>query len=347
MLRFAVTACAGRATGREEAGLAPRPARTLVTPTGPAGADGGPFVPEVGGVPFPGYELIRLRGRGGFASVWEAADPVGGRVAIKFMSTAVGAGTTAREVKSLQAVQGLDHPGLLRIRQVWSLPGWIAIAMDLAEASLLDLLQLYAEEFGRPVEFDKLALYLTAAADALDFLNTRRHRIDGKLVALQHGDIKPNNILLADDVALLADYGLATPLAGPQTPCARQGTAEYCAPEVFQGTLTDRSDQFSLAVTYHVLRTGAFPYPPPPGPGGGLKNYVRPDPDLGALPAAERPILTRALAAIPQNRYPTCAELLRRLLAVNQVEAVAADDGTLSVRPLTESMLVSRSQLFR
>ena len=116
---------------------------------------------------------------------------------------------------------------------------------------------------------------------------------------------------------------------------------------MFQGTLTDRSDQFSLAVTYHVLRTGQFPYPTPPGPGGGLKNYVRPDPDLSALPAAERPILTRSLAAIPQNRYPTCAELLRRLLAANQMEVVPADDGTLSVRPLTESMLVTRSQLFR
>ena len=208
--------------------MAPRSARKLVPPPNPFGAGAGAFTPEAGAVPFPGYRLVRLRGVGGFATVWEASDPAGNRVALKFMSSAT-TGSTARELRSLQQFQALDHPGLLRIRQVWSVPGWIVIGMDLAEASLLDLLELYTEEFTRPIELDKLGLYLTAAAAALDFLNARTHRIDGRLVGLQHGDIKPNNVLLRNDVALLADYGMATPTAGPYTPCPRHGTADDSA----------------------------------------------------------------------------------------------------------------------
>ena len=46
-----------------------------------------PYVPEAGSEPFPGYRLLRLRGRGGFATVWEASSPSGERVALKFMSS--------------------------------------------------------------------------------------------------------------------------------------------------------------------------------------------------------------------------------------------------------------------
>ncbi|HET6573274.1 MAG TPA: protein kinase [Fimbriiglobus sp.] len=304
------------------------------------------FVPEAGAVPLPGYKLVRLRGVGGFASVWEAKSEVGDTVALKFMSSS-NAGTTARELRSLQAIQTLDHPNLLRIRQVWSLPGCIVIAMDLADASLLDLLELYIEEFERQIEPEKICNFLLQVAQALDFLNARRHRFEGRLVGLQHGDIKPNNVLLVGDSARLADYGLATPTSGPVTPCHRQGTAEYCPPEVFQGNLTEWSDQFSFAVTYHVLRTGTFPYPPPP-PKDQLKNYHRPEPDLSMISAPERPILARALSPIPQNRYPNCLELMTALLAALDLRVERTAEGLQKVRRNAgEAGEVSKSRQYK
>ena len=284
------------------------------------------YVPEAGSSPFPGYRLIRLRGQGGFATVWEAENPQGERVAMKFMSSA-NAGSTARELRSLQAVQPLRHRHLLRQHQVWSIPGCIVIAMDLADGSLLDLFELYVDDLARPMEPEKVCLYLCQAADALDFLNARRHRMDGRLVGFQHGDIKPNNILLLGDEAKLADYGLAAPTSGPVTPCPRQGTAEYCAPEVFLGHLSERSDQFSLAVTYHVLRTGVFPFPSPPADREKLRNYVRPDPNLLNLTPAERPVVARALSPVPQNRYPTCREFMAGLMSALNLKPVRSEGG--------------------
>lgn len=305
------------------------------------------FNPEVGAMPFPGYRLLRLRGRGGFATVWESTTPSGERVALKFMSSAA-VGTTARELRSLQYVKSLTHETLLPIRQVWSIPGCIVIAMDLAEASLLDLFELYLEELGTFIELPKLGLYLHTVAESLDFLNARKHRIDGRVVGLQHGDIKPNNILLVDDRAKLADYGLATPTSGANTPCPRHGTAEYCPPEVFQGYLSERSDQFSLAVTYFVLRTGKFPFPKPPGQGEALKNYVRPEADLSALPAAERPIVARALHTIPQNRYATCLDFMTAVMHINVLHVEKDENGVAFVKPwIGDLPEPPKSQLFK
>lgn len=272
------------------------------------------FQPEAGASPFPGYKLIRLRGRGGFATVWEATGPDGQLTALKFMSSHQGQ-STIREVRALRAFTRFTHPHLLPIHQVWSIPGQIVIGMELGDATLLDLMLLYAEDFNRPIEPDRLIRYFAQAASALDFLNARRHTWDGRTVGFQHGDIKPNNILLVENVAKLADYGLATPTTGPKTPCHRHGTAEYVAPEVFQGFASDTGDQFSLAVTYYVLRAGRFPFPPPPPMGDLSRGYVRPAPDLAHVTAAERPALVRALSPIPQTRFATCTAFVDALAA--------------------------------
>ncbi|MGL6074757.1 MAG: protein kinase domain-containing protein [Fimbriiglobus sp.] len=305
------------------------------------------FEPEVGAVPFPGYRITRLRGRGAFASVWESTSPNGSTLAMKFMSSGTSS-ITAREIRSLRAIQTVDHPNLLKIRQVWSLPGCIVIGMDLAEASLLDLLEVYLEEYGKALDAKQLGMYFFHVADALDYLNARKHRVSGQIVGLQHGDIKPNNILLVDDQARLADYGLATPTASAMTPCPRHGTVEYCAPEVFQGNLSERSDQFSLAVTYFVMRTGTFPYPQPPVEREKLAGYVRPKPELSLLTAAERPVLARALSPIPQNRFPNCKEMVKSLLLANGLHVERTEEGAhllKCVMPDTSS--APKSQLFK
>ena len=289
------------------------------------------FAPEVGCVPFPGYKLLRLRGRGGFATVWEATTPAGELVALKFMSSQNGH-ATSREVRSLQAIHALEHPNLLRTRQVWSMHGYIVIAMDLADASLHDLMMLYMDEFKKRIEPEKLCLYMSQTARALDFLNARQHTVDGRTVGYQHGDIKPGNVLLVGNKALLADYGLATPTSNTTTPCPRHGTLEYAAPEVFQGHLTESSDQFSLAVMYHLMRTAAFPYPAPPSAETVKRGYQRPLPDLSLLPVKEQAVVQRALSPIPQDRFRNCTDFVNALLESHKLR-VGKQNGHTTILP--------------
>lgn len=300
----------------------------------------GAFPLEAGKSPAPGYRLRRVRGRGGFAEVWEADSPSGQPIALKFMISS-NTSTTARELRSIQSFQSLDHPLLVHTHAVWSVPGYIVIAMELAEATLLDLMLVYHNDLGQHIDPAEVLLHTWQVGESLDFLNARRHTRDGRKVGFQHGDVKPNNVLLFGEVAKLTDYGLATPTHGATTPCPRQGTREYAAPEVFQGYLSDSSDQFSLAVTYHVLRTGVFPFPTPPA--DLPRSYHRPPPDLSRLLPAEQTVLARALAPTPQNRYPSCTHMTRALLAAHGLALRQRSNGAWHVHPegdtLTDSAL--------
>jgi serine/threonine protein kinase len=258
------------------------------------------------------YCLRRLRGRGGFGSVWEATKD-GATVALKFLPCG-NSQAAAQEIRSIQIIRELHHPNLVRIHQVWAYRGYVIVTMDLADGSLLDLLEAYQQEYGTPLVRHDICLYLAQVAQVLDFLNSRQSAGQRQGMAVQHCDIKPSNLLLFGESVRLTDFGLASLTGTPLMRHRRAGTLAYAPPEVFSGRLSDWSDQYSLAVTYYQLRTGRLPFAEP----ASFRNYVRPAPDLSPLHPAEQPILARALAPAPQDRWPSCAALiaeLTRLLA--------------------------------
>ena len=266
--------------------------------------------PEAGAEPYPGYRLGRLLGRGGNGEVWQALGPDGQPVAIKFLPCD-SQFAAVTEVRALQSIRQLDHPHLLRIHQIWAGPGFVAVAMELAEGSLLDLLQVYYEECGGPMPAPHLCHFLAQAAAAIDFLNARQHHLNGQRVSVRHCDVKPSNLLVLGGQVKLGDFSLSVQVTSSMGYSRRAGTLAYAAPEVFQGWLSDRTDQYALAVSYCVLRGGRLPFAD--APSRFRPDYVRRTPDLSMLSAAERPLVARALDPVPQNRWPSCAELFRHL----------------------------------
>jgi serine/threonine protein kinase len=154
-------------------------------------------------------------------------------------------------------------------------------------------------------------MLLSQVAAALDFLNAKQHHVGGKVVGIQHCDVKPRNLLVFGDTVKLTDFGLSSLISSQLQGHRRAGTLAYTAPEVFQGRLSNWTDQYSLAVTYCELRGGALPFPE--NPPTFQTAYIRPAPDLSMLPPRERPIIARALAPVPQNRWPLCSELMHQL----------------------------------
>jgi len=271
-------------------------------------------VPLVPGMePFPGYRLRQVLGRGGYAEVWEAETPAHGTVALKFMSCNDGL-AAAKEIRSIEAVRKVEHPYLIKIEQVWAWQGYIVIAMELADGSLLDLFDAYVTEFSTAIPGEQVCAYLGNAAEGLDFLNSRSHAMDGRRVGFQHCDIKPSNLLLFGETVKVADFGLASPTATSLKFHRRAGTLDYTAPEVFQGRLSDWTDQYSLAITYCFLRGGRLPFTDTPR--SFVKTYIRPAPDLTMVPEPERAPVFRALNPTPQDRWPSCKEFISRLAQV-------------------------------
>lgn len=282
---------------------------------------------EAGSAPIPGLKLIQLRGRGGFAEVWEAEDKYGDRIAVKFMTSANSA-SSVKEMRIIQAIQKLGHRHLLHIRDVWSVPGYIVVAMELADGSLFDMLDVYQAEYHMPLPPVLVAGYLRQAALALDFLNMRRHTFEGRSVGFMHCDVKPSNLLLVGEMVKLADFGLCTPTVHLQSSYGKAGTLDFAAPEVHRGHLSETSDQYSLAVTYYHLRTGAFPFPPP-AKFETVYSYKRPAPDLNRVTRGERRVIERALDLEPTNRWPSCSAMMDALTAaLNSPEPTPSDAST-------------------
>jgi serine/threonine protein kinase len=257
-----------------------------------------------------GYTLKGLLGEGGFAQAWEAESKDGRQMALKFIPCRNDL-SAAKEVRSIQAIRQLAHPNLITVDQVWIDLGYIVVAMELADGSLQDLYHKYQEAAGTPILPELVCEYLFQAAEGLDFLNAHQHMIQGQRQGFQHCDIKPSNILLIGDQVKISDFGLSSATTSTVKSHRRAGTLIYAASEVFQGRLTDWTDQYSLALTYCLLRGGRLPFTDTPT--SFRQNYLRPAPDLTMLSEPEQPIIARALGQIPQNRWPTCAEMMERL----------------------------------
>jgi serine/threonine-protein kinase len=268
--------------------------------------------------PYPGYRLTRKLGSGGFGEVWEAETAAGTLVALKFLP-ANDSLCASYETRAIQLVSGLRHPNLVTVHDVWCFGGFLVVCMELAEGTLQDLYDVYQLEYRTPIEAGHLWLLLAQAASALDFLNARRHNVNGRRVGIQHCDVKPSNLLLFGDCVRVSDFSLAAATTAPLQPHRPGGTLAYVAPEVLQGRLSDRTDQYALAVSYCMLRGGRLPFDEPAdGLGSG---YVRPTPDLSMLPPVERPAIARALASVPAQRWRGCGQLISELRRVGATTA--------------------------
>jgi serine/threonine protein kinase len=296
---------------------------------------------EIGTEPFPGYRLRRFLGRGGFGEVWEAETPEQTRVALKFLPCESRV-KTPRESRTLQIVRQLRHPHLVRIRNIWCYPGHLVVAMELADGTLEDLLEVSLAEFGKPVAPEFACPLLAQAAAALDFLNTRQHQVEGQRVAIQHCDVKLSNLLIFGETVKLSDYSLAAVTTSPVRAHDRAGTWAYMAPEVFQGRLSDRTDQYALAVAYCLLRGGRLPFPERPPPESPL---VPAAPDLNMLSEGERPIIARALAPVPMARWPSCGELIAELQSgVPRTSQAASEQPDIRAEAIPVGPAASREQ---
>ena len=130
-----------------------------------------------------------------------------------------------------------------------------------------------------------------------------------------HCDVKPSNILINGEKTLLTDFGFAKDLA--LAAITQQGmslgTPNYMPPEQFAGERHDpRSDLYAVgAVLYHMV-TGGPPY------GKDVFRFLMGDPtvELAALPDEATPltpVITKALAHNPAERYSSAGEMLAAL----------------------------------
>jgi serine/threonine protein kinase len=266
-----------------------------------------PF-PLAGGEPVPGYQLVKRLGQGGFGEVWQANGPGGFPVAMKFIR--LGAPSGEFELRALELMKKLRHPNLLGQFGAWRRDETLIIAMELAEGTLLSRHAAAVAEGLPGIPAGELLEYVADAARGIDYLNEPRPE-EGQPHGVQHRDIKPANLLLVGGCVKVADFGLAKVLENSLASNTGSMTLAYAAPECINGSTSARSDQYSLAVTYCHLRGNRLPFR---GTAQQLMfGHLMNPPDLDMLPPAEQPVVARALAKKPEQRWPSCRAFAQAL----------------------------------
>lgn len=286
-------------------------------------------MPLADGATFAGYTIVRLLGSGGMGEVYLAQHPrLPRHDALKVLPTSVSADGEYRERFNREAdiAATLWHPHIVGVHDRGDFEGQIWISMDYVEGT--DAARLLRERYPNGMPKQEVTQIVTAVADALDYAHQRN---------LLHRDVKPANILLAhpesgDQRILLADFGIArwaNDISGLTATNMTVGTVSYAAPEQLMGEQLDgRADQYALAATAFHLLTGSPPFQNS-NPAVVISQHLSAAPPaIGARRpelAALDPVLAKALAKDPNDRFERCADFARALS--HQLGAAPSDDG--------------------
>ena len=264
------------------------------------------------------YRLIERIGKGGMGEVYRAEHlKLGRESAIKILpaNLAGEADFLKRFEREASSAARLEHPHILRVYDYGEQDGTPYLVMPYVKGGTLkDRLER------GDVTPGQIARYLTQIAEALDFAHAK---------GLLHRDVKPANILIDEhDEAYLGDFGIAKALEGSENLTRTGmgvGTPEYMAPEQAQGRADPRSDLYAVGIMVYQLVTGRVPYTGQSTVDVLMQHLQQPiplEPLRNVDPAAARafgPILQRALAKDPNQRYQTGRELMQAVnVAISQ-----------------------------
>ena len=255
------------------------------------------------------YELREVLGRGGMATVYRAYQAALDRfVAVKLIDTRLASDPTFVERFRLEAriAARLRHPNLLTIFDFGDDRGDLYLVTELIEGGTLQ------EQLGAFGSFARALGVVEQIGNALDFAHAQ---------GIVHRDVKPANVFLEGDRAILADFGIAKVLSGTTDAGLTAagtgiGTPEYMAPEQLLGQQIDgRADLYALAATFYRLVAGQLPFhlrgPDDTTIALVMRKVSTPPPPPSSFNPAITPTLDalvlRALSADPAARYPTAA----------------------------------------
>ena len=259
------------------------------------------------------YSVTGRIGEGGMGAVYLAEDAAGNKYALKVLLTAQGENTEfkRRFERESRYASSLNHPNIVRVHDFGERNGQAYMIMEYVEGR-----DLASEIAAGQLSPARTIAILDKIASALDAVHE---------TGLYHRDVKPANILVADDEETgelrprLTDFGLSKQPSQDSSPLTSAGffvgTCQYVAPEqILAKDLDHRVDVYSLGCLLYECLAGEPPFKRPREEQVLYAHIQDPPPKLTELrpdlPAEIDDVVAKSLAKDPDERYSTCAELV-------------------------------------
>jgi hypothetical protein len=275
------------------------------------------------------YQIVSLIGHGGVGEVYLADDArLRRQVALKILNQKFAGDENARArfLREARMAAGLDHPNICALHEIGTDGGFDYLVMPYMRGETL------AERLERgPVPAREGLDIAVQLAGALAYAHG---------TGVIHRDIKPQNVMLTPEGHVkLMDFGLAKAPgrldeqeethAALTATGAFFGTIAYLSPEQLAGQPADaRSDIFSLGLTIYQVFAGRHPFAGSTAAAMITAIASKPAAALSAAapdaPAALTPIVAKALALDPRERYQSTRDLLADLESVRRGDPIAA-----------------------
>jgi hypothetical protein len=272
---------------------------------------------------FDHFLVVETLGVGGMGTVYKARDTQLDRfVALKLLRRDLGGEEDydARLQREARIAASVNHPYVIQVFDSGTDHGQFYIVMELVDRGSLD---------------DLMALQPRLSEGQV--LETGIQVAKGLRAALRRGlihrDVKPANILFADEhAAKIGDFGLASVATQrPETGSVLWGTPHYVAPERLSNEPEDfRSDIYSLGATLFHALAGKPPIEGDTNSSAVLRELKQRPLDLHTVAPDVSPrtarVLQRMIAADPGQRFSSYDDLVTELeRARRALEGGAAD----------------------
>ena len=259
------------------------------------------------------YEVITAVGRGGNASIFGAFDKAGNRVAIKVLHPELAVSVAAdRFLREIRYAGRLHHPHIAPLLDSGETDYLLWLVMPYVPGESLRI--ALRRERRLPTE-----LAVRAGCEILEALGYAHAQ------GLAHRDIKPDNIVLSPDGAVLVYFGIARAIAQSEGDRVTRsgfvvGTEEYMSPEQAAGAedVDGRTDLYSLGIVLFEAMAGRPPFTGPSPAAVIDMQQHRDAPDLRSvrpeLPNMLAAVIAQALQKRPADRWPTAEDMRQALL---------------------------------
>lgn len=261
------------------------------------------------------YEVEREIGKGGNARIFLAKDPNGQRVALKILHPELLVSVAAdRFLREIRLASKLDHPHIARLLDSGERDWLIYYVMSYIEGATL-------REYLDSSTQLSIAETRRIAADLLDAL-AHAHGL-----GIIHRDVKPANVVVSAEGAILLDFGIARAVAASGTDQLTRsgiavGTSTYMSPEQITAatSIDHRCDVYSMGCLLFECLAGQPPFQHRNEAVVLQLHLTQAAPDVRTLrsdtPAELAQAIARALAKNPSDRWPSATAMRDALAAV-------------------------------